>query len=93
MAVDQLKEVGSGGQFLDQEYTLQNLRRLQWQPGLTPWLSWDEWQRRLGGRDMRQRANEVAREILDGHHPKPLSDEQEAELGRLAHAFQKRALA
>ena len=35
-----------------------------------------------GGKDMRQRANERARQILADHHPKPLTDEQEREIDR-----------
>jgi hypothetical protein len=41
---------------------------------------------------MRQRANERAREILATHHPKPLTDNQEREIDRLAHAAQQRVL-
>jgi len=84
MAVDQLKQVGPGGQFLDRDYTLENFRRMQWQPKLTTRLAWDEWHRRTAGQDMRQRANRAAREILAEHYPRPLSGEQEAELDRLA---------
>jgi trimethylamine--corrinoid protein Co-methyltransferase len=91
IALKQLKEVGPGGQFLDHDYTLENFRRLHWQPKLTSRLAWDEWQKRHKGKDMRQRANEAAREILAQHHPKPLSDEQEAELDRMAQSFQKQA--
>ena len=91
IAIDQLKGVGPGGQFLDHDYTLQNFRRLQWYPKLTTRVAWDEWQRRHEGRDMRQRANRVVREVLAQHHPKPLSDDQEYELDRMAQAFQERA--
>jgi trimethylamine--corrinoid protein Co-methyltransferase len=93
VALDQLKEVGPGGQFLDHDYTLQNFRRLHWHPKLTTRLAWDEWQKRHGGKDMRQRANEVAREILAQHHPKPLSDDQESELDQMAQAFQEQTRA
>jgi trimethylamine--corrinoid protein Co-methyltransferase len=92
IALDQLKQVGPGGQFIDQDYTLDNFRRLQWQPRLTSRLAWDDWQRRHQGRDMRQRANEAARRILAEHHPQPLAVEQEAELDRMARAFQEGAM-
>jgi trimethylamine--corrinoid protein Co-methyltransferase len=88
IGIDQLKQVGPGGQFLDHDYTLQNFRRLQWHPKLTTRLAWDEWQERFGGKDMRQRANEAAREILARNYPRPLSDDQESELDRMAQAFQ-----
>ena len=41
---------------------------------------------------MRQRANAAARQILAEHHPRPLSDEQVAELEKMALAFQARAI-
>ncbi len=84
IAIDQFKKVGPGGQFLDHDYTLQNFRRLQWHPKLTNRLAWDEWQQKLAGKDMRQRANQVARELLAAHHPQPLTRQQEQELDRIA---------
>jgi trimethylamine--corrinoid protein Co-methyltransferase len=91
IALDQLKEVGPGGQFIDHDYTLANFRKVQWHPTLTTRLAWDEWQKRFEGKDMRQRANEAARRILAEHHPHPLTDEQEAELDRMSLAFQEQA--
>jgi trimethylamine:corrinoid methyltransferase-like protein len=46
-----------------------------------------------GGKDMRQRANERARQLLATHHPKPLTPEQERELDRISVAAQQWALA
>jgi trimethylamine--corrinoid protein Co-methyltransferase len=92
LAVDQIRQVGIGGQFLDQDETLYNYRLHHWQPVLTTRLGWDEWQRRHGGKDMRQRANEMARKILEQHNPQPLSPEQIMELDRLAKLYQRRAV-
>jgi len=92
LAVDQIKDVGPGGQFLTHAFTLANYRRYQWQPALTARLAWDQWQRVYGGKDLRQRANATAYKILDTHHPKPLTQAQEAELDRMANAFQQRAI-
>lgn len=92
MAVDQIARAGPGGQFLNQRYTLQEYRRQQWQPQLTARLGWDEFQSGLGGRDIRQRANEMARRILKDHHPAPLNDAQVRELDCLARDMQNRAM-
>lgn len=92
MAVDQIARAGPGGQFLNQRYTLQEYRRQQWQPQLTARLGWDEFQSGLGGRDIRQRANEMARRILKDHHPAPLDDAQVRELDCLARDMQNRAM-
>jgi trimethylamine--corrinoid protein Co-methyltransferase len=91
LAVDQIKEAGPGGQFLTHPFTLYNYRRFQWQPALTSRQAWDTFQRIYQGKDMRQRANDAARKILAAHHPGVLSEDQEAELDRMAQAFQRRA--
>jgi trimethylamine---corrinoid protein Co-methyltransferase len=92
LAIDQLRQAGTGGNFLNQDFTLYHYREHQWQPSLTTRLGWDEWQRQYGGKDIRQRANETARKLLDQHHPRLLSAEKAGELDRLASAFQQRAI-
>lgn len=92
LAVEQIRQVGVGGNFLNQDYTLYNYRKHQWQPALTTRLGWDEWQRLYSGKDMRQRANEQARKLLDTHHPQLLTREQISELERLGSHFQKIAV-
>jgi trimethylamine--corrinoid protein Co-methyltransferase len=93
IGLDQLRAVGPGGNFLTEPYTVQHLRQFQWQPQLTTRLVWDEWQATHEGRDMRQRANQLARRMLAEHPPGPVSTAQAAELERMAVAFQKRAIA
>jgi trimethylamine--corrinoid protein Co-methyltransferase len=93
MAVDQIAQAGPGGQYLNQKYTLRNYRKQQWQPQLTARMSWNEFQSELGGKDMRQRANDMARTILREHHPAAVDKAQAHELDRLAAAMQKSALA
>ena len=51
----------------------------------TPWMAG-------GGLDKRQRANERARKLLAEHHPKPLTDDQEREIDRIAAEAQKKAM-
>ena len=91
IALDHIHRVGPGGQFLDQDYTLENYRREQWQPQLTNRMEWKEWQRTSGGQDMRQRANARARTILEQHAPRRLSQAQEAEIDHMLHSFQAQA--
>ncbi len=92
IGLDQLRTVGPGGNFLTEPYTVRNLRRFQWRPQLSTRLVWEDWQETHGGRDMRQRANQMARRLLEQHHPDLVSREQAAELERMAIAFQKRAI-
>ena len=91
IAVDQIHKAGPGGQFLNQAYTLHHYRGEQWQPELTNRLEWEQWQRTGGGKDMRQRANVRARTLLAAHAPHLLSPAQEAEIDRMAQAFQAQA--
>lgn len=93
MAVENIRQAGPGGQFLNQKHTLLNYRQHQWQPQLTVRMGWDEFQRERGGKDMRQRARDLARQILKEHRPPPLSEAQVQELDRRAIEMQNRAAA
>ena len=49
--------------------------------------------RRSAGKNSRSwRANERARKILAEHHPKPLTDDQEKEIDRIALEAQRKAV-
>lgn len=91
MAVEQILQAGPGGQYLNQPYTLHNYRKQQWQPQLTARASWNEFQQELGGKDMRQRANELARKLLKEQPPRMVEQAQARELDRLAAQMQKSA--
>ena len=92
IALDVIKEVGIGGNYLAHDHTVKYLRSDYWFPKITNRETWGPWMA-AGGKDMRQRANERAREILDTHHPKPLSDDQEREIDKIAKAAQEKAVA
>jgi trimethylamine--corrinoid protein Co-methyltransferase len=91
LAVEALREVGPGGNFLAHEHTVRNLRREFWFPKVTNRETYPGWMA-AGGKDMRQRANERARHILATHHPRPLTSEQEQEIDRIAQAAQQWAV-
>lgn len=92
IGLDQLRAAGPGGNFLTEPYTVRNLRRFLWQPQLSTRLVWEEWQTVHAGRDMRQRANLRARQLLEQHHPALATPAQAAELERMAVRFQQRAI-
>ena len=90
LAVDVIKEIGVGKDFLSHESTYQHMRT-QSQPKLIDRRMREDWQA-AGGTDIYQRALEEARYILENHKPDPLPDdapaairsiveEAEAELG------------
>lgn len=92
LAVEVIKEVGPGGNFLEHPHTGENFRQQCWFPRLTVRDRWDTWKAH-GGLDMRQRANAEARRILREHHPAYIDDKTKAELDKLAIAQQKRVIA
>lgn len=91
LAVEIIKEVGPGGNFLAHDHTLRNFRKVSWFPKITNRRKWDEWME-SGGKSMRQRANDRAREILAKHHPKYLPEDVANEIDKMAKAAQKRAI-
>ncbi len=88
LGVEVLAEVGSSGSFLATDHTVKYLRRERWQPALTDRSQWETWEER-GATTMRQRANAEARRILAEHQPEYVSEEQAAEIDRIARAAQK----
>jgi trimethylamine--corrinoid protein Co-methyltransferase len=90
LAVDVIKEIGVGKDFLSHASTYKHMRT-QSQPKLIDRRMREDWQA-AGGTDIYQRALEEARYILENHKPDPLADdvlaairaiveEAEAELG------------
>ncbi len=90
LAVDVIKEVGVGKDFLSHGSTYKHMRT-QSQPKLIDRRMREDWQA-AGGTDIYHRALEEARYILENHKPDPLPDdvlaairaiveEAEAELG------------
>jgi trimethylamine--corrinoid protein Co-methyltransferase len=92
LAVDVIREVGPGGNFLEHPHTGDNFRKYCWFPKLTVRERWETWQAH-GALDMRQRANAEARRILGEHHPAYIDEKTKAELDKLAIAQQRRMLA
>jgi len=92
LAIDVIREIGPGGDFLAHEHTARHFRRELWFPKITNRQTYPGWAE-AGGKDMRQRANERAREILATHDPRPLAPEQEHEIDRIAESAQRWAVA
>jgi trimethylamine---corrinoid protein Co-methyltransferase len=73
LAVDIIKSVGPGGDFLMQAHTIKYMRTITSAPKLIDRGKRDRWLVR-GGKDMAARAAEKAAELLSSHKPMPLSD-------------------
>jgi len=79
LAVDIIKSVGPGGDFLMQEHTMKYMRTLPSAPNLIERNNRENWLA-SGGKGLAERAAERAAEILANHQPEPLSDEAKSAL-------------
>jgi trimethylamine--corrinoid protein Co-methyltransferase len=71
LAVEVIKEVGPGGNFLGHKHTLKHIREELHIPAIfdrTPQATWAK----AGGKPLHQVAKEKAEEILKEHYPQPL---------------------
>ncbi len=73
MAVDIIKHVGAGKDFLGQRHTRDFMAKEQSKPKLIDRRMRGAWMN-LGAKSMAERANEKAIEILENHKPEPLPD-------------------
>lgn len=79
LAVDIIKSVGPGGNFLMQKHTMKYMRTLPSVPNLIERGNRERWLSR-GGKDFGERAAQRAAELLTNHKPLPLSVEDRSAL-------------
>ncbi len=79
LAVDIIKSVGPGGDFLMQDHTMKYMRTLPSVPKLIERNNRENWLA-SGGKGLSERAAERAAEILADHKPVPLSNEAKSAL-------------
>jgi trimethylamine---corrinoid protein Co-methyltransferase len=70
LALDVIDEVGPEGNFMGEPHTSRHFRE-DWIPSLFDRQNRDGWMAE-GGKNMRERANERVRKILEEHRPEPL---------------------
>jgi len=87
LAVDDIVDVGSFGDFLSLDATLKHMRDHS-QPELVDRRVREDWTS-AGSTDMYARARARARKILAEHRPPPLSDEVAAQIARILAAAEK----
>ncbi len=72
LALDVIDAVGPGGHYLMADHTLRYMRSEFYYPSaVVDRQGWEQWQK-AGGLDARERAKEIARDILAHHQPDPL---------------------
>ena len=73
LAVDVIREVGIGGEFVTHQHTFDYFKKHQSQSALIDRNTRGVW-KEGGGKDMHSRCNDFAREILATHKPEPLPE-------------------
>ena len=71
LAVDVIKQVGAGGDFLMQQHTIERMKSEQSQSKLFDRKMRDNWLSE-GGKDVATKANDLAIHILQNHKPEAL---------------------
>lgn len=90
MAVDVIREIGHGGNYLIHSHTLDFFENELWMPDISIRDKREVWDGR-GGKTIQYIANERARQILEKHHPHPLSDSVDKELFAMAESLHEKA--
>jgi trimethylamine--corrinoid protein Co-methyltransferase len=78
MAMEVIKSVGPGGEFISHEHTFQNFRKLS-SPKLIDRYNRESWKAN-GSKDIVQKSYEQAREILENFKPEPLPENIQKQL-------------
>lgn len=86
LALDVIRDVGPGGNFLTKKHTREQMRRL-WLPTLMDRRPYSEWEEKKDG--ARDWSGERAREILSTHKPVPLDPKLENELRKIIKSIEK----
>jgi len=73
LALEAIKEIGPGGNFLTHPNTLKHMRTELFEPQLADRQLRDRWEE-AGAKDTRERARERARDILLHHEPHAIAD-------------------
>lgn len=88
LALDVIRKVGSGGNYLGQKHTVQHMHE-RWMPDLMDRRSYEVWEKEKGG--ARHWAREKAQEILKNYQPDALDPELKQELLDIVSRIEDRA--
>jgi trimethylamine--corrinoid protein Co-methyltransferase len=86
LAVDVIRDVGPGGDFLAHRHTAKNVRKAQWRPTIINRQGHVRWAEE-GGLDLKEKARLKARKLLETHQPAPLPAELAARIDALVDGF------
>lgn len=79
LAIDVIKQVGAGGEFVSHEHTFKHFKSEQSKSNLIDRRMPEEWLA-MGGKDITKRANELAQDIYTNYKAESLKNEIKGEL-------------
>jgi len=79
LALDVIREVGAGGEFLTHSHTMEHFKHEQWDAQLGNRIRRESWED-AGSKDIQARAKDKLKEILSTHQPKPLDPDVQKKL-------------
>jgi trimethylamine--corrinoid protein Co-methyltransferase len=79
LAVDAIAGVGPDGHFFGEAHTQSRYTTAFYSPLVSDWRNWETWTE-AGSPRAEQRANKIARQILENYERPPIDDAIEAEL-------------
>jgi len=88
LAVDLIRKVGSGGNYLAEKHTLDNLLKEHLVPKISNRESYDAWKRN-GSKSIMDVSREKVKEILEKHKPTPLQKDTQAKIQEILQRAQK----
>ena len=86
LAVEAIRQVGPGGDFLGSKHTAKHVRTAQWRPSIINRQGYVRWQEE-GGLDLREKARRKALSLLETHQPAPLEAGLAARIDALVAGF------
>ena len=75
LALDVVRDVGSDGNFLVHQHTLEHMQATQWRPTLISRLGYEKWEA-SGSTSLLERAKKKLEEVLQEHQPTPIAAEK-----------------
>jgi trimethylamine--corrinoid protein Co-methyltransferase len=82
LAVDVIRKIGVGGEYLTHDHTMEYFKAEHWDAKLGTRLPRDLWEEK-GAMDIKAMAREKYKEILATHRPKPLAPEVQKKLQQI----------
>ena len=90
IGIDAFIEAGHSSNFMQTMHSVKYCRSDdRWIPRLTDRGNWNQWLINTGGKDMRERAKDMAKKILEDHNPVYVSEKDRKEIWKIAYEGQQ----